>query len=118
MGPPRALRHTSQCAEGHGSDLPPGLGFGFADLVRRPTASIKHISPRELRDAVAGLVERLSVPGKPLVVFTYLRPCEIAGRALERAGHRVLRMPSPYEPPDLLIEKLQMELLHPKAARP
>jgi double-stranded uracil-DNA glycosylase len=94
------------------------LGFGFADLVRRPTASIKHISPCELREAVDGLVERLSVAGKPRVVFTYLRPWEIAGRALEQAGHRVLRMPSPYESPDPLMKKLQIEVLHPKAIRP
>jgi TDG/mug DNA glycosylase family protein len=93
------------------------LGFGFADLVRRPTASIKHMSPGELRDAVDSLVERLSVYGKPLVVFTYVGPCKVAGPALERAGHRVLRTPSPYEPrlkACSLMKKLQMALMRPK----
>jgi TDG/mug DNA glycosylase family protein len=92
------------------------LGFGFADLVRRPTASSKDLRQRELRDAVDGLVERLSVCGKPFVIFTYARPWEIARRALEQAGHRVLRAPSPYEPAGPRMKELQMELLHTKGA--
>jgi len=86
------------------------LGFGFADLVRRPTASIDEMDKHELRAAVDGLVSRLSVTGKPLVVFTYVGPWKLARTALEQAGHRVFRMPGPYEAPDPLMKALQAEM--------
>lgn len=87
------------------------LGLGFADLVRRPTASIAELDPRELRKGVDSLVRRLSAAGgKPLVVFTYSGPWKLARTALEQAGHRVLRMPGQYQPPDALMKELQAAL--------
>jgi double-stranded uracil-DNA glycosylase len=86
------------------------LGFGFADLIRRPTASIREMNMREQREAVDGLVKRLSVCGRPLVVFTYMGPWKLAHTALEQSGYRVLRMPGPYEAPDSLMRQLQAEL--------
>jgi TDG/mug DNA glycosylase family protein len=86
------------------------LGLGFADLVRRPTASIDEMDTRELHEAVDGLVQRLSAVGKPLVIFTYVGPWKLARTALEQARHRVLRMPGPYETPDPLMKALQAEL--------
>jgi TDG/mug DNA glycosylase family protein len=86
------------------------LGFGFADLVRRPTSSIDEMDTRELHEAVDGLVQRLSAIGEPIVVFTYAGPWKLARIALQESGHRVLRMPGPYEAPDALMKALQAEL--------
>lgn len=83
------------------------LGFGFADLVRRLTASIDQISRFELRDAIGSLTKRLyAAGGKPLIVFTYVGLWKLAGTALEQAGHRVVRMPHAYEAPDAKMKEL------------
>jgi TDG/mug DNA glycosylase family protein len=72
-------------------------GFGFADLIRRPTISTKDLGRTEKRAAVEDLLKRLKNLGdKPTVVFTYKEPWELAEPALTRDGFTVLRMPGPY----------------------
>jgi TDG/mug DNA glycosylase family protein len=85
--------------------LPPGLedqaafdcGFGFCDLVRRPTAAAAEITSEEIRSGAANLLRRLESIGKsPLVVFVFAVAADAASHVLMREGYRVLRMPSPY----------------------
>lgn len=72
-------------------------GFGFADLVRRPTPSAKGLSQAELVSAVPDLAARLSAMGdRPTIVFVYSTARKIAGSELEAMGYRVLVMPAPY----------------------
>ncbi|MFZ0304793.1 MAG: uracil-DNA glycosylase family protein [Terracidiphilus sp.] len=73
-------------------------GFGFADLIRRPTRSIKDLRKEEWPAAIASLMCRLEILGdKPKIIFTYKKPWELARRALTEMGLNVLRMPGPYE---------------------
>ena len=91
---------------GLAADLPDGReddeafaqGFGFADLVRRPTPSAKKLSRQEIRDGVPNLVDRLSALGdpRPLVVFVYKKAEQAADGALHQARFRTYRMPGPY----------------------
>ena len=87
-------------------DLPAGReddeafaqGFGFADVVRRPTPSAAELSRQEICDGVPVLVDRLSALGeaRPLVVFVYKKAELAAAGALHEAGFRTYRMPGPY----------------------
>ena len=90
------------------------LGFGFADLVRRPTLSCKDLSAEEKRVAVGDLVARLEALGdKPIILFTYKEPWTLAEPALARQGFTVLRMPGPYEKRDVakaMMDELRREL--------
>ncbi len=91
---------------GIAKELPPGRedaaafkqGFGFADLVRRPTRSAADLTRGEMEDCVAELVKRLKrrAPGSPAIVFVYKNAWKVAAPALKQAGYRVLRMPGPY----------------------
>jgi TDG/mug DNA glycosylase family protein len=86
------------------------LGFGFADLIRRPTASSKDLTSFEKLAAVPDLAFRLSVTQDwPLIVFTYAEPCRLAGPVLSRAGYRFLKMPGPYAAREL-VERQMREL--------
>ena len=72
-------------------------GYGFADMVRRPTASSKELTQREKSAAVIDLGLRLARTGDhPIIVFTYKEPWTLAGQHLVELGYSVLRMPSPY----------------------
>jgi tryptophan synthase beta chain len=74
------------------------LGYGFADLVRRPTRSSDELTKGELSQAVDNLRERLERTGdRPPLVFTYKKAWNYAGTRLEQIGYRVYTMPSPYE---------------------
>lgn len=73
-------------------------GFGFADLVRRPTGSADKLKDAELNAGVQDLVLRLEKVGdRPILVFIYKKPWERAAPTLAQKGFLVLRMPSPYE---------------------
>ena len=75
-------------------------GFGFVDLVRKPTVSSKQLklTRAEWSAAVSDLGARLSTTGdRPIVIFRYKEPWNLAGERLEQMGYCVLRMPSPYE---------------------
>ncbi|HXX22197.1 MAG TPA: uracil-DNA glycosylase family protein [Terriglobia bacterium] len=72
-------------------------GYGFADLVRRPTGSGKELSKEEKLAAAPNLLARLSKTGdRPAIVFVYREARKFAGPALERMGYRLLAMPAPY----------------------
>jgi len=72
-------------------------GYGFADLVRRPTRSGRELSKREKLAAVPDLLARLSKMGdRPAIVSVYREAWRFAGLDLEKAGYRVLQMPGLY----------------------
>jgi G:T/U-mismatch repair DNA glycosylase len=72
------------------------LGYGFADLIRRPTLSGKDLTTAEKSAAVADLIARLGVTrDRPLIVFRYKELCTLAEAFLTQLGYRVLAMPSP-----------------------
>ncbi|MSO64924.1 MAG: hypothetical protein EXQ85_03830 [Alphaproteobacteria bacterium] len=75
-----------------------GLGFGFADLVRRPTASAKELSRHELATGAREFVLRLEGIGgaRPIVVFVFAKAAEIAAPMLGQRMYCTIRMPSPY----------------------
>ena len=74
-------------------------GYGFADLVRRPTASARELTRAEMVAGVDGLIARLNRIGdRPIIVFTYAKPWNLARDRLEQMGYCVLKMPAPYAP--------------------
>jgi hypothetical protein len=105
------------------ADLPRGAeddaafeqGFGFADLVRRPTKKGTSLTKVEKSSGVNDLVARLSaIPDHPLIVFRYMEPWRLARERLEQLGYRVLRIPGPYdkrECVDPIMRNLQAALL-------
>lgn len=107
----KILRSLPQGAE---DDAALTEGFGFADLVRRPTVSSKELTKKEKSEAVADLQERLRSTGdRPHLVFTYKDAWDHAGVHLEQMGYRVYRMPGPYmkkELADALMSDLRIAL--------
>ena len=99
--------------------LPPGaeddaafdLGFGFCDLVRRPSRTSKELNNEELQAAAVDLLFRLSVTGDhPLIVFTYMKARKCAERHVSESGYRIHQMPGPYAPSKkvhAMMEQLQ-----------
>jgi TDG/mug DNA glycosylase family protein len=72
-------------------------GFGFADLVRRPTARATDLTHLEKSAGVADLADRLSKTGdRPAIVFIYKAAWDFAEPHLSQTGYRVFRMPGPY----------------------
>jgi G:T/U-mismatch repair DNA glycosylase len=72
-------------------------GFGFADLVRRPTKSARELLTEEKLAAVSDLRARLSTTGdRPAIVFVFTEARKFAKAELEQAGYRVLEMPAPF----------------------
>ena len=78
-------------------------GFGFADLVRRPTRNAAELSGRELSGAAPDLAGRLRqlAPGTPMVLFRYRKVEKMAGHALAGLRYQTLVLPSPYEGRDV-----------------
>lgn len=73
-------------------------GFGFTDLVRTPTKSIKGIKRSEMLVAVKDLGVRLGrASGRPRIILTFKGLEKLAKRHLTELGYEVLVMPSPYE---------------------
>lgn len=73
-------------------------GFGFADIVRRPTSSAEDLSTEELRDGADDLLERLLKLGlpRPVIVFVFKKAFDYSATALRNKGFQVYRMPGPY----------------------
>ncbi len=90
------------------------LGYGFLDLIRRPTASGKDLTTVEKSVAVDDLVARLATTGdRPLIVFRYKEPRTLAEARLMEMGYSVLQVPSPYlkkECSDEMMKQLQKAL--------
>jgi double-stranded uracil-DNA glycosylase len=112
----RLSRHhiTPQLPRGAEDDAAFQFGYGFADLVRRPTASAKDLTRGEKLAAVSDLGVRLSRTGDhPLVVFTYKEPWTLAEPHLIQTGYSVFRMPGPYtsrKVADAIMEQLKTAL--------
>lgn len=87
-------------------DLPEGKedeaafreGFGFADLVRRPTKGAKDLSSDELHEGANQLLQRLLALGepRPAVVFVFKKAAEMSETMLRHAEFQIFRMPGPY----------------------
>jgi len=73
-------------------------GLGFADLVRRPTATSDELKASELEAATPDLARRLAVAEGALAVFVFKRAHDFAAEPLAARGWTVARMPGPYEP--------------------
>lgn len=87
-----------------------GLGFGFADLVRRPTASAKELRRAELLQGAKDMTRRLSMlPDRPPVVFVLGDAAKHAASLLEAEGFQTYRMPGPYEKAE--VAKAALEAL-------
>jgi hypothetical protein len=72
-------------------------GYGFTDLVRRPTASAKYLSKAEKREGASELIGRLNEIGdRPPVVFHFKDAWDFAAEPLIKAGYSVFKMPGPY----------------------
>lgn len=107
-------RITPQLRRGAEDDAAFEYGYGFADLVRRPTVSGKELTRGEKSAAVSDLRVRLSrTRDYPLIVFTYKEPWTLAESHLSQIGYRVFRMPGPYESKevaDAMMKQLQTTL--------
>ncbi len=102
--------------EGAEDDTAFRCGFGFADLVRRPTDSASKLTAEELSAGVGDLAVRLSKTGDhPTIVFRYKQAWSLAQGQLRGMGHlRMFYMPSPYtkvEDANSLMKELQADLL-------
>lgn len=84
------------------------LGFGFADLVRRPTPRGDGLTKCEKVQGAADLLARLRQLGdRPPIVFVFKEAWRFAAPGLERAGFRALRFPSPFTATDLVASQMR-----------
>ena len=84
-------------------------GFGFADVLRKPSRNAKEISAQDTRDGVPTLVEKLVALGepRPAIVFIFKMAATAAEKTLQEKGFKTFRMPGPFE----LKEKADMAML-------
>lgn len=92
--------------DGYEDDAAFAAGFGFTDIVKRPTASAKEVKPAEFKHG-RELLEAKLVHHKPeLIIFTFKKTAQtlfgsfdgngfVAG--LRLADSEVFVMPGPYE---------------------
>ena len=73
-------------------------GFGFADLIRRPTSTSAELSRSEIAAAVPGLVERLRPyrNDDPLILYVFKAAEQATASHLQAEGFRTCRLPGPY----------------------
>lgn len=84
------------------------LGFGFADLVRRPTPRGNGLTTREKAQGAADLIARMQrLPDRPRIVFVFKEASDFAASGLEKAGFRTVRLPGPYAPRDLAASQMK-----------
>lgn len=84
------------------------LGFGFADLVRRPTPRGDGLTRAEKAEGAVTLVARLrQLPDRPLIVFVFKDAWDFAAPGLEQAGFRTLRLPGPYAAKELVASQMR-----------
>ena len=90
------------------------LGYGFLDLIRRPTVSSKDLTTAEKSAAVDDLAVRLAATAdRPLIIFRYKEPRTLAEARLIEIGYSVQQMPSPYlkkEYSDEMMKQLRTAL--------
>lgn len=84
------------------------LGFGFADLVRRPTPRGDSLTKCEKVQGADDLLARLQQLGDhPPIVFVFKEAWRFAATGLERAGFRALAFPSPFTATDLVASQMR-----------
>lgn len=73
-------------------------GFGFTDLIRKPTARAAELTPREITAAVPDLIQRLKpyVKDDPLILFVFKQAADAVGPFLEAEGFRTMKFPAPF----------------------
>jgi TDG/mug DNA glycosylase family protein len=73
-------------------------GFGFVDLIRRPTATSAELSRAEIAAAVPGLVNRLRSyrSDDPLILYVFKAAEQATAPQLQSKGFRTARLPGPY----------------------
>ena len=73
-------------------------GFGFADVVRRPSRSSEDLSQQEILNGMPTLVERLVGLGepRPAIVFVFKKAADAAEGRLRDTGFKTFRLPGPY----------------------
>lgn len=83
--------------EGAEDDAAFAQGFGFADLVRRPSPRDCDLALAEKRAGASELVKRLLVlESKPLIIFVFAEAEKFAGPLLREQGFETVRLPGPY----------------------
>ncbi len=89
---------TSYLPEGEEDVIAFSEGYGFADLVRKPTSSADDLSTEELREGSSDLLERLLNLGtpRPVIVFVFKKAFDFSATTLQSKGFQVNRMPGPY----------------------
>ena len=93
----REFEITPPLSRGAEDDAAFHIGYGFCDLVRRPTLSSADLSDEELRLAPTNLVSRLSITGDhPVIVFTYATARKCAEDTVSQCGYSIGQMPGPY----------------------
>jgi double-stranded uracil-DNA glycosylase len=73
-------------------------GFGFADLIRRPTATSAELKQAEIAAAVPDLRERLRPyrQDDPLILYVFKAAEQATASFLQVDGFRTRRLPGPY----------------------
>ena len=82
---------------GREDDYAVAQGYGFADLIRKPSARATDLTKQEKRNAVPDLASRLgSLPDRPVIVFVFREALDLCRDGLRRLGFEVFCMPGPY----------------------
>ncbi len=82
-------------------------GFGFADVVRRPTSRSDELGCQDFAGCAEMLVQRLSVcADRPLIVFVFRKAALLAEAALRSNGYETFVMPGPYEKSERIALKM------------
>ena len=90
---------ASELAEGREDVVAFEQGFGFADLVRRPTTSAKELTNEEIQEGTQKLVQKLvSLPDRPLIAFVFAKGADKALPLLAAGGFETIRLPGPFAP--------------------
>ena len=111
-----------------GDDLAHRCGFGFTDIVKRPTCRAELVTSAELDHGRPRLLERLEHARPRVVVFTFKKTAaKLLGGfdgcglrpGVELAGAPVFVMPGPYAPRETVERELSVlrELLGSRASR-
>jgi hypothetical protein len=104
----REYKFVKDLSRGSEDDDAFEFGFGFADLVRRPTPRATDLTRPEKSAAVVDLADRLSKTGDhPAIIFIYKNAWSFAEPHLGQMGYRVFRMPGPYEKKELVHAEME-----------
>lgn len=89
---------TPRLPRGAEDDAAFSHGFGFADLIRRPTRAASELPRSEMKAAAEGLAARLTPAAGAAIVFVFAAARDSAEANLIRLGWTTATMPGPYAP--------------------